>query len=270
MIVLLAGADGRLGRRLTALLLARGHRVRALLRTGEHVAELEAMGAEPVVADLRGDVEWVADRCDAAIFAAGAHRRTDLGAIDAGGAAKLAEAADHFELRRFILCSAVGADEPERHPSPLREFLQAKRDAERRLEHLEVPWTILRFGRLTDAPASGRIATSVDGRRPLVVSRPDAAEVVVEALRRPHLVRRLVDIVAGDRHVADALDAVEPAPLPRVRPSGLATGQALNPPVDPEGLFADAAPLDAAVDYEGEGSQAPEVIGNEDPAPGIP
>jgi hypothetical protein len=80
----------------------------------------------------------------------------------------------------------------------------------------------------------------------------------------------VVDIVAGDRHVADALDAVEPAPLPPSRASGLASGQALNPSVDPQALFADAAPLDAAVDYEGDGSQAPEVIGNEDPAPGIP
>jgi hypothetical protein len=35
-------------------------------------------------------------------------------------------------------------------------------------------------------------------------------------------------------------------------------------------LFSDAVPLDAAVDYEGEGSLPPEPTGNDDPAPGVP
>jgi nucleoside-diphosphate-sugar epimerase len=270
MIVLVAGADGRLGRRLTASLVARGYAVRGLVRTDTHVAELEALGADPLVVDLRGDLEWAVDGCDAAVFAAGARHRAELGAVDAGGAAKLAEAADHFDLQRFVLCSAIGAGKPERHPSPLRDFLGAKRDAERRLERLEMAWTIFRFGRLTDSPGTGRISTAVDGRLPLVVSRPDAATTVVEALSRPHLARRVVSVVAGGRHIADALDAVEPAPLPFVRSHGLGAAQALDPPPDPEMLLPDAVPLDAAVDYEGDGPQAPEVIGNQDPSPGIP
>ena len=165
MIVLVAGADGRLGRVLVPLLVASGHVVRALVRTGEHVGALEAQGATPLVADLRGDVEWAVDGCDATIFAAGARRRTDFGAIDGGGAAKLAEAAHRFELRRFVLCSAIGAGEPERRRAPLRDFLAAKQFAERRLQQLNVPWTILRFGGLTRGPGTGRITTTVDGRR---------------------------------------------------------------------------------------------------------
>ena len=97
-----------------ALLLSRGPRVRALVRTRSRPTRCEALGAQPVLADLRGDVEWTADGCDAAIFAAGARHRSRAGAIDAGGAAKLAEAADRYELRRFVLCSAVGAGTPER------------------------------------------------------------------------------------------------------------------------------------------------------------
>ena len=90
------------------------------------------------------------------------------------------------------------------------------------------------------------------------------------SLARPHLARRVVEVVEGDRHIGDALDAVRPAPLPWTRNSGLAAAQALNAPPDPDMLFPDAAPLDAAVDYEGEGALPPEVIGNDDPAPGIP
>src|SRR5918998_5286311 len=114
MIVLVAGAHGRLGSRVVALLLSRGHHVRALVRTEDQAAALRDVGADAVVGDLRGDVEWAAEGCDAAVFAAGARHRAELGAIDAGGAAKLAEAAYRYELSRFILCSAVGAQHPER------------------------------------------------------------------------------------------------------------------------------------------------------------
>ena len=116
MIVLVAGANGRLGGLLVALLLGRGHAVRGLVRAQEEAKALEEIGASALVGDLRGDVEWAAEGCDAAIFAAGARHPSELGAIDGGGAAKLAESADRYELRRFVLCSAVGAGAPEREP----------------------------------------------------------------------------------------------------------------------------------------------------------
>ena len=86
MIVLVAGAHGRLGSRVVALLLRRGHLVRALVRTHAQAAVLRRPGAEAVVADLRGDVEWTAESCNAAVFTAAARHRSELGSIDAGGA----------------------------------------------------------------------------------------------------------------------------------------------------------------------------------------
>jgi uncharacterized protein YbjT (DUF2867 family) len=254
MIVLVAGASGRLGGLVVALLLGRGHSVRALIRAQEQAGPLAELGAQPVVGDLRGDVEWAADGCDAAVFAAGARHLPDLGAVDGGGPAKLAEAADRYELRRFVLCSAVGAGRPERREGRLREFLEAKHHAERRLARLDMPWTILRFGRLTDEPGTGRIATALPSDTPVTLRRDDGALAVVEALAREHLARQVVHVIDGDRHVADALDAVEPLALPPAHPSGLAAGQ--------------LDPLDT--DYEGDGPLPPELVGNEDPAPGMP
>jgi nucleoside-diphosphate-sugar epimerase len=270
VIVLVAGADGRLGRRLVPLLESRGHVVRALVRADAQCGAHDGQGATRLVADLRGDVEWAVEGCDAVIYAAGARRRGDFGAIDGGGAAKLAEAADRFELRRFVLCSAIGADEPERRRAPLRDFLAAKRFAEHRLKRLGVPWTIVRFGGLSDAPGTGHIATPADGGGPLTISRDDAAATLMGTLERPHLARRLVGVVGGDRRIADVLDAVEPAPLPPVRNHGLGAAQATNPPPDPAMLYPDAAVLDTALDYDGDGPLAPEVIDNDDPSPRIP
>src|SRR4051812_49827638 len=115
------------------MLLRRGHLVRALVRTPAQAAVLEDAGAETVVADLSQDVEWTAEGCNAAVFAAAARHRSELGSIDAGGAAKLAEAADHYNFMHFVLSSAVGADRPERPRGAVREVLPAQQHPEPRL-----------------------------------------------------------------------------------------------------------------------------------------
>jgi nucleoside-diphosphate-sugar epimerase len=276
MNVLVAGPHGRLGSRIVALLLHRGHRVRGLVRTDGQAAALRELGAEAVVADLRGDIEWTADGCDAAIYAAGARHRAQLGAIDAGGAAKFAEAADRYDHSRFILCSVIGAHAPERRSGGVREFLAAKQHAERRLVRLDLPWSILRFGRLTERPGSGHVDTAIGGSSRLELSRDDAALAVVDALVRPHLALRVVHLVEGERAVASALDAIEPQPLrpppsfPRETTAALAAAQADNPPDAADMIEAGAAPLDADVEWVGDGPLPREPVGNEDPAPRIP
>jgi hypothetical protein len=85
-----------------------------------------------------------------------------------------------------------------------------------------------------------------------------------------------VNVVDGQRQVADALDAIEPLPLPLLRspPAGVAVplgvAQADNPPDDPKMIEPDAVPLDADVEWVGDGPVPPEPVGNDDPAPGIP
>ena len=61
--------------------------MRALVRADAQAEALRGVGADAMVADLRGDVEWTAEGCDAAMFAAGACNTGELAAVDAGGAA---------------------------------------------------------------------------------------------------------------------------------------------------------------------------------------
>jgi hypothetical protein len=158
----------------------------------------------------------------------------------------------------------------------VREFLQAKHDAECRLAHLDLPWTILRFGRLTEAPGTGRIATRVGDGDAVTLNRDDAALTVVEAIERDHLVREVVPVIDGDRVVSGALDEVEPHELPPVprppagRAASLGEAQSDNPPDARDMIAADAPVLDADVEWEGDGPVPPEPVGNDDPAPGIP
>lgn len=75
--ILLAGASGVIGRRLTPLLVGAGHRVTATTRSTEKVDALRAMGAEPLVVDV-----FDADRLIPAVVAARPevviHQLTDL------------------------------------------------------------------------------------------------------------------------------------------------------------------------------------------------
>jgi hypothetical protein len=52
--------------------------------------------------------------------------------------------------------------------------------------------------------------------------------------------------------------------------AGLGEAQSSNPPDDPEMIRDDAPPLDADVEYEGEGEPPEEPRDNEDPAPNAP
>jgi len=85
-----------------------------------------------------------------------------------------------------------------------------------------------------------------------------------------------VNVVDGELRVADALDAIEPLPVPAPAPVhaggavSLGLAQADNPPDDPEMIFPDASPLDADVEWVGDGPVPPEPVGNDDPAPRIP
>ena len=209
------------------------------------------------------------------MFAAGARHRGELAAIDGGGAAKLAEAADRYELSRFVLCSVIGADRPERRSGGVRDFLAAKQHAEHVLARLELPWTSVRFG-AAHRGAGRRPRRDRDRHRAsLTLSRDDAALVVADTLTRGHLAHQAVHVIDGDRAVASALDAIPPLPLPAGPPPAghavsLGAAQSDNPPDDPDMIAPDGPPLDADVDWEGDGPVPPEPVDNDDPAPGIP
>jgi nucleoside-diphosphate-sugar epimerase len=77
MRIFLAGAGGAIGRRLTPLLLAAGHKVAGTTRSKEKAAAIEALGAEAVVVDVF-DVEALARAVKAAAPDVLMHQLTDL------------------------------------------------------------------------------------------------------------------------------------------------------------------------------------------------
>lgn len=212
MRVLIAGAHGQIARLLIPQLRADGHTVRGLIRNPDHAAEIERLGAEPVVCDLeQATVEQIAEvlsGCDAALFAAGAGGGSSAErklTMDRDGALKLLAASSAAGVERFLIVSSVGAEQPPAGDDTFSVYLRAKAAADAAVRDSDRAWTIVRPGRLTDAPASGRARIDVDPFRG-EVARADVAAVIAQLLEDPRSYRRVLYVNGGDEPIAAALD----------------------------------------------------------------
>jgi len=209
MEVLVAGGHGQIAQRLLRLLSERGHRGRGLIRNPDHAADLEALGADPVLCDLEtDDPRPHLGGADAIVFAAGAgpgsgpeRKRT----VDYGGAVKLIEAARALGVARFAIVSSMGTEDVEHADERMRPYLEAKRDADDALRESGLDWTIVRPGRLTDTPGTGRIDAARAVARRGEITREDVALVMLEALQQDATIRVAFDVLEGPTPVAQAL-----------------------------------------------------------------
>jgi len=212
MEVLVAGGHGQVALRLLKLLVEHGHRGRGLIRNPDHAADLEAAGAEPVLCDLEADDPRPhLGSAQAIVFAAGAgpgsgpeRKRT----VDLGAAVKLIEAARELGVARYVMVSSMGTQDVEHAAEAMRPYLQAKRDADDALMASGLDWTIVRPGRLTDAPGTGTVDAARGLGRRGEIPRDDTALVLLETLDRQNLVRVAFDVLEGPTPVEAALDAL--------------------------------------------------------------
>lgn len=214
MRVFIAGANGQVAGHLVPLLVEAGHEVVGGVRNPKHVETLDAAGAGGVVVDLEGDpgaIHAALEGCDAVVFAAGAGPGSGAArkiTVDLEGAVKLIEAAEQHGLRRFVMISAMAADDPDEGPDALQPYLVAKGGADARLRRATVPWTIVRPGRLTGDPPSGSVEVAAALGRRGDVPRADVAAVIAAVLERPALIGHTFEVLAGDTPIAEALDTL--------------------------------------------------------------
>jgi uncharacterized protein YbjT (DUF2867 family) len=142
-MILVVGATGQLGGRITRELLARGKTVRMLVRPESHYATLAALGAEASFGDLRdrASLDAACLGVSSVITTANSARRAgadSVEAVDLNGTRSLIDAAAAAGVRQFIYTSVLGATES--HPAP---FLAAKAKNETHLRASGMNWTIL-------------------------------------------------------------------------------------------------------------------------------
>lgn len=212
MVVAIAGAHGKVGLRLGRLLAGRGDEVRGLIRNPDHAGDLHAVGVEAIVCDLEGTVDpaEAIRGADAVVFAAGAGAGSGADrkqSMDYGGAVKLMHAAEEAGARRYVMVSAIGAADPPQEDSVFAAYLRAKAAADRELAASPLEWTIVRPGRLTDDPGTGRVhaAASAGGGD---ISRDDVAGTLAAVLDTPETVAVTFELVGGDTPIKEAVTRV--------------------------------------------------------------
>jgi nucleoside-diphosphate-sugar epimerase len=209
----IAGAHGKIAQLLTRQLIGRGDSVIGLIRNPDHAEDLRALGATAELCDLEtATVDAVAEAIrgsDAAVFAAGAgpgsgaeRKRT----MDRDGCTKLLAAAAQAGVARFVVVSAVGAENPPTDEDVFSVYLRAKADADDAVRASDREWTIVRPGGLTDDPGTGCARIDNEPFRG-TVSREDVAAVLAEILHEPSSVRTILYVNGGDRPISDALSA---------------------------------------------------------------
>src|SRR3954463_8467462 len=219
MRVVLAGAHGQVARRLGRLLSARGDTGVGIVRNPDHTADLEADGVTPAVLDLESasvdDVAEVVRGADAVVFAAGAGPGSGAErkhTVDHAAAVLLADAAERAGVRPYLLLSSMGVElarqgTPRGMDPVFAVYLQAKLRAEDEiLPRTRLDTTIVRPGRLTDEPGTGRV-TLGHGIELADVPRDDVAAVLAGLLHSDKT-DEVVELVGGNTPIDEAVAAL--------------------------------------------------------------
>ncbi len=212
MHVLIAGANGKIGRRLVQQIDGSHHSARAMLRDAEQAEPLQRLGAaETVVADLEGDCSDALSGCDAVVFTAGSgpHTGPDKTVdVDRNGAISLIDQAVRAGVERFIIVSSMRADSPETGPEKMRHYFEAKKAADDHLRASGLDYTIVRPGKLTEDAGTGRVDIAKDLNRFGEVPREDVATVLLATLDAPNTVGQHFELLGGDTPIAQAVAGV--------------------------------------------------------------
>jgi uncharacterized protein YbjT (DUF2867 family) len=208
--VVIVGGHGKIGMRLAKLLAERGDSPRGIIRKTEQADDLEKIGAEPIVLDIENvEIDDAVAGSDAVVFAAGAGPGSGPArklTVDYGGAVALAEAATTHGIKRYLMVSSIGANHPERWSDEMEPYYDAKAKADKYLEESGLDYTIIRPGRLTDDPGTGKV--SLDGGGSGSVPRDDVALVLAELLTADNTIGKAFDLLGGETPVAEALAAL--------------------------------------------------------------
>ncbi|OBB33107.1 NAD-dependent dehydratase [Mycolicibacterium peregrinum] len=215
MRVVIAGGHGKIALILERLLAAQGDEAVGLIRNPAQSADLEAAGATPVVLDLESaSVPEVADvvrGADAVVFAAGAGPGSGAArkqTVDRDAAILLADAADAAGVSRYVMVSALAADDrslDENYDEVFRAYMRAKSEADADVRaRAGLRTTIVRPGGLTDDAGTGSVTVAESTGRGSI-PREDVARVLLAVLHEPETAGRTFEVISGSTPIDTAL-----------------------------------------------------------------
>lgn len=206
--VLIVGANGNTGRRVIEILSkSSSFEPVAMIRKPEQAEIFHDMDVKTVLADLEEEVDHAVKGIDKVIFAAGSGSSTGLDktiSVDQEGAKKIIDAAKEAGVKKFIMLSAKGADEPEAHEG-LEVYLKAKKEADEHLRESGLTYTIVRPGSLTDDLGIAKVKLAEKLDQEGEISRDDVAFLLVMSLADPLVKNKTFEALEGDESIKSAI-----------------------------------------------------------------
>ena len=208
MTTLVIGANGQIGKQFCELAQKAGTPIKAMIRSEEQAAWFKEHGIDTVVADLEGEFEQAFDGCDQVVFTAGSGPHTGPDKtlmIDLFGAIRTADIAKQKGLSRYIMISAMRAENPMEAPEKLRPYMAAKFAADAHLRNSGMPYVILKPGRLTHEAASQQFASSLDEAGDNQISRANVAHALLHVVQKSDLVNQEYLLLDGKRSIGEII-----------------------------------------------------------------
>ncbi|CAG9619950.1 SDR family oxidoreductase [Sutcliffiella rhizosphaerae] len=211
MKVTVVGANGQIGKQLVRLLKESGHTPIAMVRKQEQVDEFSKEGIESVLADLEGPVSDLVEAfkgSEAIVFTAGSGGSTGLDKtllIDLDGAVKTIEAAEHIGVKRYVMVSALQANNREKWNKDIRPYYVAKHYADEMLIASDLDYTIVRPGGLLNESGTGKVKVAENVEKGSI-PREDVAKVLLEILDAANTYRKSFDLISGEKPIKEEID----------------------------------------------------------------
>lgn len=205
--VLIAGATGNTGRKIINLLKdSDDYQPIAMIRNEGQKAQFADQGVETRLGDLEEDISNIADNVHKIIFAAGSNGKKPQ-AVDQEGAKKMMDAGKRANISKFVMLSSMGAANPD-PSSDLKEYMQAKHNADEYLKASLLPYSIVRPGSLTNDAGTGKIKAASNFENAGSISRDDVAKTLVASLSNDIGRDTSFEILSGDTLIEDAVKAI--------------------------------------------------------------
>ena len=138
------------------------------------------------------------------IFAAGS-KGTNVIGIDQNGAIKLIEASKQEGVKKFVMLSSMGADNPS-VSQELHEYLKAKQVADKYLVDSGLEYSIVRPGALTDKDGTDKIELKNKLGKFGKIPTADVAKTLVEVLNDDVKTNETFEIISGEITIKEALE----------------------------------------------------------------
>jgi uncharacterized protein YbjT (DUF2867 family) len=212
--IVIIGGHGKVALLLSRLLTSRGDEVTSVIRSDAQLADVQATGATPLLADLESstieDLATILSGHVAVVWSAGAGggsaERTY--AVDRDAAIRSMEAAEAAGVLRYVMVSFLQATPEHRVPAddPFHAYSEAKIAADDRLRGSRLDWTILGPGVLVSTPGTGLIEVG-EGLERGSVTREDVAAVAAAVLELPSTAGRFIGFTNGTVPIGQVLGA---------------------------------------------------------------